>query len=98
VGQLTTIGNGGDNLAIWVPLFASAAASSGGSGVGVAVTVAVFYVGAAAWLVGAWCTVACGGRWLAAGLSRWGGVVVPLLLVGLGLYILSGSVVFGVGV
>jgi len=75
-----TIANGGDNIGVYVPVFAVV----GGAGVGVFVV--VFLV-----LVGVWCVV---GRFLATrpmvarALARWGHVVLPVVLIGVGLLIL----------
>jgi cadmium resistance transport/sequestration family protein len=80
-----TFANGGDNIGIYVPLFAGAGLAR------VGVIVAMFFV-----LVAAWCYA---GYWLgshptvAEKIERCGHVVVPFVLVGLGVYILveSGS-------
>lgn len=78
-----TIANGADNVAVYVPLFATRSAGA------VAVMAAVFAIALALWCLGA--------RWLvrhpAAGapLRRWGPRLVPWLLVALGLWILAGG-------
>ena len=75
-----TIANGADNIAVYVPLFATRDAQA------IAVMAAVFVVLTALWCLGA--------RWLvhhpAAGapLRRWGPRAVPYVLIGLGLWIL----------
>ena len=77
---IVTIANGADNIAVYVPLFATR------DGVAVAVMAAVFVVMIALWCIGA--------RWLvhhpAAGapLRRWGPRAVPWVLIALGLWIL----------
>ncbi|UDY38108.1 cadmium resistance transporter [Dermatobacter hominis] len=82
-----TFANGGDNIGIYVPVFT--AAGVGGMGV----YVAVFLVLVAAWLVA--------GRWLAArpsiarALSRWGHVLLPVVLVSIGVAILVDGGAFG---
>lgn len=75
-----TFANGGDNLGIYIPLFASSTLAE------LLLTVALFLV-----LVAVWCVV--GWRLtqqpqVAASLARCGHVVMPLVLIGLGVYIL----------
>ncbi len=80
---LVTIANGGDNIGVYTPLFA------GASVLEAAVTILVFLI-----LVAVWCLL---GQRLAAlpvvsrGIRRYKGVLVPVVLVGLGMYILLGS-------
>jgi cadmium resistance protein CadD (predicted permease) len=75
-----TFANGGDNLGVYVPVFATS-----GPG-GMSVYAAVFLV-----LVAVWCLA---GRFFATrpvvakALSRWGHVLLPLVLIGIGLVIL----------
>jgi cadmium resistance protein CadD (predicted permease) len=75
----TTIANGADNLAVYVPLFASADFEA-------SLTIIVLF----AILIAGWCVL---GQWLGAHpasselLRRRAGLVVPLMLIGLGLYI-----------
>ncbi|MER7861169.1 cadmium resistance transporter [Amycolatopsis japonica] len=75
-----TFANGGDNIGVYVPVFAN---TGTGTLVGYAV---VFLV-----LVGVWCAI---GRFFATrpvvarALSRWGHVVLPVVLIGIGLLIL----------
>jgi cadmium resistance protein CadD (predicted permease) len=82
-----TIANGGDNLGVYVPLFAVAGVG------GQVVYVVVFLVLVAVW-VGA-------GRFLATrapvarALARWGHVVMPVVLVGIGVAILVEGGAFG---
>jgi len=76
-----TFANGGDNLGIYIPLFASSSLPE------LALTVAIFLL-----LVAVWCYV--GWRLttqpqVAAALQRYGHVVMPFVLIGLGLYILA---------
>ncbi|MFB9906049.1 cadmium resistance transporter [Allokutzneria oryzae] len=78
-----TLANGGDNIGVYVPVFTA-------SGLGaLLVYVAVFLA-----LVGVWCVV---GRYLAGRqavarvLSRWGHVLLPVVLVGIGVLILFGG-------
>jgi cadmium resistance transport/sequestration family protein len=75
-----TIANGGDNIGIYVPLFASSTFPR------LAIIVSVFLV-----LVGVWCWVAerlTRQRAIALLLSRYGHRAIPFVLIGLGLYIL----------
>jgi cadmium resistance transport/sequestration family protein len=75
-----TIANGGDNVGIYVPLFASSTFPR------LAIIVSVFLV-----LVGVWCWVAerlTRQRAIALLLSRYGHRAIPFVLIGLGLYIL----------
>jgi cadmium resistance transport/sequestration family protein len=78
-----TLANGGDNVGIYVPMFASS------DGPGLGLTVAVFFA-----LVGVWCFVAyrlakVGA--IAALLTRYGSQVVPFVLMALGGLILVDS-------
>ena len=78
-----TIANGGDNVGIYVPLFA------GSNLVSLSVILAVYFV-----LVGIWCYIAqriALQPAIAQLLSRYGEKLVPWLLIGLGLYILIES-------
>lgn len=78
-----TIANGGDNIGIYVPLFASSTFSR------LAIIVSVFLV-----LVGVWCWVAerlTRQRAIALLLSHYGHRIIPFVLIGLGLYILIDS-------
>ncbi|MFL6120303.1 cadmium resistance transporter [Actinophytocola sp.] len=75
-----TIANGGDNIGVYVPVFAVAGAT------GVVGYAVVFLV-----LVGVWCVA---GWFLATrppvarALARWGHVVLPVVLIGVGVLIL----------
>jgi cadmium resistance transport/sequestration family protein len=80
-----TFANGGDNIGIYVPLFASAGYAR------MVIIVFVFFV-----LVSVWCYVGykVGGHpTVAEKIDRYGHIVVPFVLIGLGIYILleSGS-------
>jgi cadmium resistance protein CadD (predicted permease) len=80
---VVTIANGADNVAVYVPLFATRDAQA------IAIMAAVFSV-----LLALWCGAA---RWLvhhpAAGapLRRWGPRLVPWVLIALGAWILAGA-------
>lgn len=79
----TTIANGGDNIGIYVPLFASSDAVSLG------VILVVFYV-----LLGVWCLIAerlTRQPTVAHVLRRYGKAIVPFVLISLGVYILIES-------
>jgi cadmium resistance transport/sequestration family protein len=78
-----TVANGGDNLGIYIPLFASNSLPR------LTVIVSVFLI-----LVGVWCWIAqqlTRQRAIAQMLSRYGHRVIPFVLMGLGLYILVNS-------
>lgn len=78
-----TIANGGDNIGIYVPLFAASSAAS------LAVILSVFFV-----MVGVWCCVAyqlAHHPIVARVLTRYGSEIVPFVLIGLGLFILIDS-------
>ncbi|WP_211177349.1 cadmium resistance transporter [Pseudonocardia acidicola] len=82
-----TVAGGADNLGVYIPVFSA-------EGPGRTVLYAVVFLV----LVGIWCAV---GRGLATrpviarSLSRWGHVVVPVVLIGVGLAILVEGGVFG---
>ncbi|GAA2670177.1 MULTISPECIES: cadmium resistance transporter [Actinosynnema] len=82
-----TFANGGDNIGVYVPVFAVAGA---GGTVGYAV---IFLVGVAVWLAA--------GRFLAGRpvvarfLARWGHVALPVVLIAIGLVILVEGGAFG---
>ncbi len=78
-----TIANGGDNIGIYIPLFASSSAASFG------VILSVFFV-----MVGVWCYLAyqlARHPIVARVLMRYGEAIVPFVLIGLGLFILIDS-------
>ena len=78
-----TFANGGDNIGIYTPLFASSDAAR------LTVTLAVFYC-----LLGLWCFggyVITRHPAVATSLSRYGHIIVPFVLVGLGIYIIVES-------
>jgi cadmium resistance protein CadD (predicted permease) len=82
-----TFANGGDNIGVYVPVFATA-----GPG-GMSVYVVVFLVLVAVWLAA--------GRYFATRpviarvLSRWGHILLPVVLIGIGLLILIEGGAFG---
>ena len=78
-----TVANGGDNIGIYVPLFASNTLES------LAVILAVFFA-----MVGVWCYAAyrlIRMRAIADTLTRYGNQLVPFVLIGLGMAILVES-------
>ncbi len=75
-----TLANGGDNISIYIPLFA------GNSYASMGVILIVFFV-----MVGVWCTIAyllARTEAIAHTLSRYGRVAVPFILICLGLFIM----------
>jgi len=78
-----TIANGGDNIGIYVPLFAASSAAS------LRVILSIFFV-----LVGVWCYVAyqlARHPIVARVLTRYGAAIVPFVLIGVGIFILIDS-------
>lgn len=78
-----TVANGGDNIGIYVPLFAS------GSWLNFGITITVFYL-----LIGVWCSIAyllTRHPLLAKSIARYGHGLFPFVLIGLGLFILIES-------
>jgi cadmium resistance protein CadD (predicted permease) len=78
-----TIANGGDNLGVYIPLFATSSAAAIAAYGAVFIVMTALWCAAAGWLV----------RHPAAGapLRRWGPRLVPWVLVALGLWILAGG-------
>ncbi|WP_455680632.1 cadmium resistance transporter [Streptomyces roseus] len=82
-----TFANGGDNIGVYVPVFATAGVS------GMTVYAAVFLV-----LVAVWCFA---GRFfatrpvIAKALARWGHILLPLVLITIGMLILVEGGAFG---
>lgn len=82
-----TLANGGDNIGVYVPVFAAAGAA------GSAVYAVVFLV-----LVAVWCLA---GRYfatrpiIARALARWGHILLPVVLIAIGLIILVEGGAFG---
>ncbi|QMS86785.1 cadmium resistance transporter [Nostoc edaphicum CCNP1411] len=75
-----TIANGGDNISIYIPLFAGQDLASLG------VILGIFFI-----MVGVWCAIAyflSRQPTIAYVLSRYGRAVVPFVLIGLGLFIM----------
>ncbi|WP_328603948.1 cadmium resistance transporter [Amycolatopsis sp. NBC_00345] len=82
-----TFANGGDNIGVYVPVFATAGVG------GMTGYVAVFLVLVAVWLVAGrfFATRAA----IAKALSRWGHILLPVVLIGIGLLILVEGGAFG---
>ena len=75
-----TVANGGDNISIYIPLFA------GNTLISLGVILGVFFV-----MVGVWCVIAyrlTRQPTIVRVLSRYGHAVVPFVLIGLGLFIM----------
>ena len=81
-----TVANGGDNIAIYLPIFAACDANE------IVITIAVYYALMVVWLVAAYALL--GDRRLIGCLHKYGHYVVPVCLIATGVYILSGSVLF----
>lgn len=80
---VVTFANGGDNIGIYIPLFASSSAVS------LSITIATFLV-----LISVWCYAAYQFSThpeIAKFLSQYSDVIVPFVLIGLGVYILYES-------
>ncbi len=78
-----TFANGGDNISIYLPLFASS------SWLGLLITISVFYI-----LVGVWCAMGyyfTRHRAVTNIFKKYGNILAPLVLIGLGIYILIDS-------
>ncbi|GAA2880427.1 cadmium resistance transporter [Pseudonocardia halophobica] len=84
-----TLANGGDNIGVYVPVFAST------DSVGLVIYAVVFLL-----LVGVWCAA---GRFLATrpfvarAISRWGHVLLPVVLIAIGVLVLVEGGAFGLG-
>ncbi len=81
-----TIGNGGDNIAIYIPLFASGNFLSG------IIIFIVFMI-----LVGVWCYLGymlVRHRMMAVLIKKYGRVIVPFVFIGLGIFIMYHSGTF----
>lgn len=77
-----TVANGGDNLGVYIPLFASATEA-------IPIYAAIFAV-----MTALWCTLAyllVNNRLVGERVRHYGHVALPFVLIALGLYILSGA-------
>lgn len=82
-----TFANGGDNIGVYVPVFTVAGVG------GMTIYVAVFLVGVAVWCAAGWFLATR--PVVAKALSRWGHIILPVVLVGIGLTILIEGGAFG---
>ena len=76
------VANGGDNLGVYIPLFAKAPAA-------IPTYAAVFAAMTALWCILGYALV--NNRMLGGHVRRYGRVVLPFILIGLGLHVLSGA-------
>jgi cadmium resistance protein CadD (predicted permease) len=82
-----TFANGGDNIGVYVAVFT-------GAGIGgMSVYVAVFLIGVALWCTAGWVLVTR--PVVAKALSRWGHLILPIVLIGIGVVILVEGGAFG---
>lgn len=82
-----TVANGGDNIGVYVPVFATA-----GIG-GMSVYAAVFLILLAVWIAAGYYFATR--PVIARALSRWGHILMPVVLIGIGLLILIEGGAFG---
>ncbi|HEX5143296.1 MAG TPA: cadmium resistance transporter [Mycobacterium sp.] len=82
-----TLANGGDNISVYVPVFAFAGYS------GMVGYVAVFLVGVAVWCAVAWYVATRPA--VAKVLARWNHIIMPVVLIAIGLVILIDGGAFG---
>ena len=87
VVSAVTVGNGGDNIAAYVPIFATRSLGDA------AVIVVVFFVAAGVWCAAARAIAQAG--WTSRAMSRFSHIVVPVVYVALGLSILVFSGTLG---
>lgn len=79
-----TVANGGDNLGVYIPLFSSAP------------RLVPFYAAVFAVMTGVWCALGfylVNNPWIGDRVRRYGRIALPFVLIGLGLWILSGAIV-----
>lgn len=79
-----TVANGGDNVAVYVPIFAATFES-------IAIYAMTFAV-----MTGVWCALGyllVSNKVLGGAIRRSGNVILPIVLIALGIYILSGALV-----
>jgi len=79
-----TVANGGDNVGVYVPLFATALEA-------IPIYALTFAV-----MTGVWCALGCllvNNKVLGGAIRRYGNVILPVVLITLGLYILAGALV-----
>lgn len=83
-----TVANGGDNISIYLPIFSV----SGGSSEVIVVTIVVFYLLLIIWLLITSNMVKA--QYISKLILKNGTLAVAPLIIGIGLYILSGSILF----
>jgi cadmium resistance protein CadD (predicted permease) len=81
-----TFANGGDNIGVYVPVFAVVGAG------GMLAYIVIFLVGVAIWCAAGWYFASRPP--VAKTLSRWGHIILPVVLIGIGLAILIEGGVF----
>ncbi|MUL84223.1 MULTISPECIES: cadmium resistance transporter [unclassified Mycolicibacterium] len=81
------LANGGDNIGVYVPVFAVAGASD------ITAYVVVFLLGVALWCAAGWFFASR--RPVVAVISRWGHLLLPVVLIGIGATILISGGAFG---
>jgi cadmium resistance protein CadD (predicted permease) len=84
-----TFANGGDNIGAYVPVFTVVGAAE------MVAYVAVFLIGVAVWCAAGWFLATR--PVMAKTLARWGHIILPIVLIGLGLFILIEGGAFGLG-
>jgi cadmium resistance protein CadD (predicted permease) len=82
-----TFANGGDNIGVYVPVFATSGAG------GIVTYIIVFLLLVAVWCAAGWFFASR--PVVARALSRWGHIVLPVVLIAIGLIILIEGGVFG---
>ena len=82
-----TFANGGDNIGVYVPVFTVA-----GLG-GMSVYAVVFLIGVGLWCAAGWFLASR--PIIAEALSRWGHIILPIVLIGIGMLILAEGGAFG---
>ena len=82
-----TLANGGDNIGVYVPVFATAGAA------GMVGYVVVFLAGVAVWCAAGWYLASRPP--VARALARWGHVVLPVVLIAIGVIVLVEGGAFG---
>ena len=82
-----TFANGGDNIGVYVPVFTVAGPA------GTATYVTVFLIGVGIWCAAGWFLATR--PVIARTLSRWGHIILPIVLIGIGVLILVEGGAFG---
>jgi cadmium resistance protein CadD (predicted permease) len=82
-----TFANGGDNIGVYVPVFTVAGTA------GMTIYVIVFLIGVAIWCAAGWFLATR--PLIAKTLSRWGHIILPVVLIGIGMTILVEGGAFG---